>query len=313
MTGLTSNPSIFDKAIARAAATTTRSARRLAGGPTGEELFFDLALEDLRRPPTCSGRSTSGPTASTAGCRSRSRRCSPTTRRAPSRRRKDAARAGSARPTCSSRSPAPPEGLPGDRGGDLRRRAGQRHAALLARAVPAPPQTRTCGASSGASRPGSSPTSARSPRSSSAAGTPPSSSEVPDGAARPARASRSRKRPTGYRDVMDSPRWQRADERRRARRSGCCGRARAPRTRRRSDIAVRQGARRAVHDQHDARGDAAGVRRPRRGRRRCCRPTAATARRCSARFAQAGVDVDALAAKLQARGRQVASSTPGTS
>lgn len=48
VTGLTSNPSIFDKAIASGdydAAIAEGAAR----GATGEELFFELAIEDLRR------------------------------------------------------------------------------------------------------------------------------------------------------------------------------------------------------------------------------------------------------------------------
>ena len=47
-----------------------------------------------------------------------------------------AARQGRARQPASSRSPAPPQGLRGDRGDDLRRDPGQRHAAVLARALP---------------------------------------------------------------------------------------------------------------------------------------------------------------------------------
>jgi transaldolase len=48
VTGLTSNPSIFDKAVASGeydAAIREKAAR----GITGEKLFFDLAIEDLRR------------------------------------------------------------------------------------------------------------------------------------------------------------------------------------------------------------------------------------------------------------------------
>jgi transaldolase len=57
-----------------------------------------------------------GPTASTAGSRSRSRRCSPmTTRRAPSRRPRSCTGARKAQ-ICSSRFPARKAGLPGDRG-----------------------------------------------------------------------------------------------------------------------------------------------------------------------------------------------------
>ena len=66
---------------------------------------------------------------------------------------------------------------------------------------------------------------------------------------------------------------------------------------------LRQGARRAVHRQHHARGDPAGARRPRRGRR------APAGRRRRLRggagaFAKAGVDVDALAAQLQDEGAE---------
>jgi transaldolase len=48
VTGLTSNPTLFDKAIA-GGDYDAEIARRTAAGRQGEELFFDLALEDLRR------------------------------------------------------------------------------------------------------------------------------------------------------------------------------------------------------------------------------------------------------------------------
>lgn len=47
VTGLTSNPTIFDKAISKSSA--YDSALRDRGGTDPEKLFFDLALEDLRR------------------------------------------------------------------------------------------------------------------------------------------------------------------------------------------------------------------------------------------------------------------------
>src|SRR3954449_3002593 len=47
VTGLTSNPSIFDKAIASGAY--DDEIRRRAAGEDPEELFFELAIEDLRR------------------------------------------------------------------------------------------------------------------------------------------------------------------------------------------------------------------------------------------------------------------------
>jgi transaldolase len=48
VTGLTSNPSIFDKAIA-SGDYDADIRRRFAQGVTGEDLFFELAIEDLRR------------------------------------------------------------------------------------------------------------------------------------------------------------------------------------------------------------------------------------------------------------------------
>ena len=47
---------------------------------------------------------------------------------------------------------------------------------------------------------------------------------------------------------------------------------------------------------------AQGLRRPRRDRARRWRPTAATREKVLARFAKAGIDVDALAAQLQDEG-----------
>lgn len=49
MTGLTCNPTIFDKAIRDGTDYDADIAARMAAGPTGEQLFFDLALADLRR------------------------------------------------------------------------------------------------------------------------------------------------------------------------------------------------------------------------------------------------------------------------
>lgn len=49
VTGLTSNPSIFDKAISGGSDYDDQIAELLADGKAGEELFFELALQDLRR------------------------------------------------------------------------------------------------------------------------------------------------------------------------------------------------------------------------------------------------------------------------
>ena len=49
VTGLTSNPTIFDQAIKHSTAYDTAIRQKLAEGKSGEELFFELALEDLTR------------------------------------------------------------------------------------------------------------------------------------------------------------------------------------------------------------------------------------------------------------------------
>src|SRR5712691_6386198 len=49
VTGLTSNPTIFDHAIKNSGAYDTAIAAQLQKGKSGEELFFELALDDLTR------------------------------------------------------------------------------------------------------------------------------------------------------------------------------------------------------------------------------------------------------------------------
>ena len=47
MTGLTSNPTIFDHAIKNSTAYDQRDPQQAQRGKSGENLFFELALEDL--------------------------------------------------------------------------------------------------------------------------------------------------------------------------------------------------------------------------------------------------------------------------
>lgn len=49
VTGLTSNPTIFDQAIKKSASYDTAISEELGKGKAGEALFFDLALDDLTR------------------------------------------------------------------------------------------------------------------------------------------------------------------------------------------------------------------------------------------------------------------------
>ena len=133
VTGLTSNPTIFENAIKNSSAYDTAIAARIAQGKSGEDLFFDLAIEDLTKAADLFDRSTIGRTAWMAGCRSKCRRCWPMTRPRPSRR------PGSLRP---GRPPEPDDQDPRNhrgsarhRGIHLRRHSDQRHTALLARAL----------------------------------------------------------------------------------------------------------------------------------------------------------------------------------
>ena len=49
VTGLTSNPTIFDHAIKNSSAYDAAIRTKVKQGKSGEELFFELALEDLTR------------------------------------------------------------------------------------------------------------------------------------------------------------------------------------------------------------------------------------------------------------------------
>src|SRR5882762_3903731 len=52
VTGLTSNPTIFDHAIKNSTAYDAAIREQLRKGKSGEELFFELALEDITRAAT---------------------------------------------------------------------------------------------------------------------------------------------------------------------------------------------------------------------------------------------------------------------
>ena len=103
-----------------------------------------------------------------------------------------------------------------------------------------------------------------------------------------------------YRELLDSPRWQRAlnagarPQRLlvgQHRNQGSQG-VRHP---------LRQGSGRAVHGEHDAGGHLESSRRSRRGRR-VLPPDGGDCEEVLAEFAKAGIDVDALAAQLQDEG-----------
>ena len=114
VTGLTSNPTIFDKAIENSDFYDDAIRQKTgARARSGEALFFELALEDLTEAadlfrPVHDAHAA----ASTAGCRWRSRRCWRTT--PPSTHQGSGCSSTRARsgPICSSRFPARPKASP---------------------------------------------------------------------------------------------------------------------------------------------------------------------------------------------------------
>ena len=135
VTGLTSNPTIFDHAIKNSTAYDAAIRQKLKEGKSGEALFFDLALEDLTRAADlfrpiydrtirCRRMGVAGSVAS-AGLRHGQH----------ARRGQGAARPGRAAQPLHQDSRH--EGRPArHRRGDFCRRADQRDAPVLARALP---------------------------------------------------------------------------------------------------------------------------------------------------------------------------------
>ena len=134
VTGLTSNPTIFDQAIKNSPSYDAAIRAGLAAGKSSEELFFDLAIEDITRAADLF-RPIWERTNGVDGWVSLE--VSPllaydTPARWP--RRRTCSRAPQ-RPNLFIKIPGTTEGLAGHRGGDLRRHSDQRDAALLARAL----------------------------------------------------------------------------------------------------------------------------------------------------------------------------------
>ena len=135
VTGLTSNPTIFDNAIKSSSSYDADIATKVKEGKAGEELFFELALDDLTaaadlfRPIVGSDerrRRLGFARSVAAAClRHRQHHCrgedAPRTRRATQSLHQD---------------PRHKEGLPAIEESDLCRHSDQRHAAVFAHAVP---------------------------------------------------------------------------------------------------------------------------------------------------------------------------------
>ena len=269
-----------------AAPTTRRSPSWRAAGRSGEELFFELALEDLRRaadlfrPIHDATGGVDGWVSlevspllvdDTAGSdRGGARSCT--------RRRRG--------PTSSSRSRARRQASPAIEESifagvpiNVTLLFSREQYLAVGRGVPA--RHRAAHRGRAATR-----TSSRSRRCSSAAGTWRSTTRCRPSCATGS-ASRSRERTyQAYRELLASPRWQQARRRRRASAAPALGehRHQGPG---RARHALRRSARRARHDRHHPGQDAARASPTTASSARRWPTTAATPRRCSPRFARA--------------------------
>ena len=285
VTGLTSNPTIFDNAIKAGSDYDAAIREKTAAGKQGEELFFELALEDLTRAADLL-RPVHEATDRVDGWVSLevSPKLAYDTAGTIAAAMELHGRAGAPQPL--HQDPGHDGRHSGDRGGDLRRRAGQCHAALLARAVPR--RGRCLHARHRA--PGR-----RRPQP--ARGFGGLALRQPLGRRGGGQGSGASREPPRHRHcdphVQGLPRAARfaiagcGSSMPGRGRSACCGPAPAPRTPRRSDRPLRGGAGGSAHGEHDAREDAAWR-----------SPITA---RSAARWPRDGGDAEPVLAELRAR------------
>ena len=310
MTGLTSNPTIFDHAIKNSSTYDAAIAAKLEAGKAGEALFFDLAIEDLTRAADLF-RPIHERTEGVDGWVSLE--VSPLL--AYDTREHASLRQGPAR----ARRPAEPvhqdsrhqRRAPRDRGSDLRRHPDQRDAAVLPRAVRGRGRCLHARHRTAHRRRASIPTSARSPRCSSAVGTSRSRTRSRRHCSNRLGIAVAQRTYKAYRDLLGIAALAARLQRGRAAAAAAVGEHRDEGSQglRR---ALHRGARRAAHRQHNARGDAEGASPTTARSARCCRRTAATVKQVLAQFAKAGVDVDALGAAAAGRRRRVVRASRGT-
>ena len=111
VTGLTSNPTIFDHAIKNSTAYDAAIRQKLERASRGRNCSSSWRWRTSPAPPTCFDPSMTGRMAWTAGCRWKCRPCWPTTRPAPSRRPKSCL-PGQGDPNLFIKIPGTKEGLP---------------------------------------------------------------------------------------------------------------------------------------------------------------------------------------------------------
>ena len=152
VTGLTSNPTIFDHAIKNSSAYDAAIREKMGKAYRAKNSSSSWRSRTSRVRPIYFGRFMNGPTAWTDGFRWKCRPCWLTTRPARSPRPRNCIREPGGR-TCSSRFPARRKAAR-HRRGDLCRQSHQRDTLVLARAISWRRPRHSCAASSGASRPG---------------------------------------------------------------------------------------------------------------------------------------------------------------
>ena len=298
VTGLTSNPTIFDHAIKNSTAYDAAIRQKVDEGKSGEDLFFELALEDLTRaadlfrPIWDRTHGVDGwvslevspllahDTASTLAAA------------------KDLhARAG--RPNLFIKIPGTKEGLPAIEEAIFAGIPINVTLLFSPRAIPRLRPTRSCAASSAAWRRASTRRSTRSPRCSSAGGTQRSRRSVPPMLRNQLGIAIAKRTYKAYRDLLGSPRWQRVFNAG-ARPQRLLWASTGTKDPNASDVLYISSACRAVHREHHARGHPEGARRSWRARRitarrrrrqrrgpgavRCCRRR----RRCACRATPGG-------------------------
>ncbi len=207
VTGLTSNPTIFDQAIKNSSAYDPAIRKRLDAGKSGEALFFELAIEDLTRAADLF-RPVHDQTKTVDGWVSLE--VSPLLAydtNSTIAAAKDLSRAGSpAEPVHQDSRNAGRSTR--HRRGHLCRRADQCHPAVLARALSRCRRRLSAKASSAASPPDFPPMSVRLHRCSSAAGTWPPIRKCPKRLRDKLGIAISKRTYKAYRDLLKTPRWQ---------------------------------------------------------------------------------------------------------
>ena len=308
VTGATSNPTIFAKAITGSDRydDQLRAAGRLRRARPAGALLRSSRSTTSAAPPTCCARPT---TRSDGRDGFVSFECTPDLADDTAATIEQALELWErlARPNVMIKVPATDGRHPRDRGAHRPRRQRQRHAAVLRRALRAGHRRLPRAASSGACRAGEPVDAIASVASFFVSRVDAKADAAAAGRLAAARPRRDRQRPPRLRPLPRALRRRAlagAARRRRAPAATAVGQHRhqGPRLLRR---ALRRGADRPRRHQHDARGDPARLRRPRRGHARPQRRAPRRPRSILRRAERAGIDLAAITAQLEREGVRV--------